>query len=277
MLILRRVGEFVGSSIIPMELLTFGLIVSWLLAALGPLSFSFPLFAITFVIWCALKGYWLIALIFPCLLPTSFSAYQALRDYRTGDVLLRYSGLPDTTFFNIDPDYRCENTTCGCVVNGAEWVYQAPYNVTAKYLISSFGFAPGSYLGPYPTAEEAVAALADAPSLDPLAFAKDRLELPNQTVTLDAMVGLRLLRACGYDIGRDGRIEGVRARTNVMTAQRWKTGCIVVQKQHEWHHQRPHAMIAVIDAERGRPFAYYAVGEYYHRFPPVSWKERRPN
>ncbi|MBL8826734.1 MAG: hypothetical protein JNM18_07080 [Planctomycetaceae bacterium] len=202
------------------------------------------------------------------------SAYQAVLDYQTGDVHLRYSGLPGTEFFNIDPVYRCENVTYGCVVSGNEWVYQDPYNAAARFLITQFGFAKGSYLGPYPTEADVHSALADADFIDPLVFAQDKVQLSSRTVPLDKAVGLRLMRACGYDLGRDGRIEGGRLKPKFIKAKRWNTGCVIIQIQNEWLVDKPHAMIAVIDAQTGRPFAYYPVGEYYHRFPPVFWKER---
>ena len=74
-----------------------------------------------------------------------------LVDYSNGNARLRYTGLPRTKFYNLDPDSRCGHAGYGCVVMGNEWVTQTPYNCAVRLLTASCGDMQGAYHGTYPT------------------------------------------------------------------------------------------------------------------------------
>lgn len=76
--------------------------------------------------------------------------------YLSGTARLKYVGLPDPEFYNIDRKYRCHNSTSGCLVLGYEWFTQGLSNATLRLLIGLFGFQKGAYTGDYPTVEEVV-------------------------------------------------------------------------------------------------------------------------
>jgi hypothetical protein len=54
----------------------------------------------------------------------------------------------------------------------------------------------------------------------------------------------------------------------------WRDSCLIVRVPvgSEGEDGSPSACVAVCDLGTGRPFAYYAEGKYYHRYPPVTWR-----
>lgn len=79
--------------------------------------------------------------------------------YFLGTARFQTVGMPGPEFNDLDPDYRVRWSTSGCLVNGAELLYQTPHNVVVMALVRSFGPMRGVYDGPYPTREEARAAI----------------------------------------------------------------------------------------------------------------------
>lgn len=72
--------------------------------------------------------------------------------YLDGSARLKYVGLPDPEFYNLDRESRCGNQTSGCIVFGYERFTQGLSNATLRFLIRQFGFLEGAYLGEYPDA-----------------------------------------------------------------------------------------------------------------------------
>lgn len=82
--------------------------------------------------------------------------------YLNGNARLKYTGLPEPEFYNIDREFRCPNSTSGCLTLGYEWFTQGLSNTTLRCLIRTFGFQEGSYTGEYPTEAEVVQLLKNA-------------------------------------------------------------------------------------------------------------------
>jgi hypothetical protein len=70
--------------------------------------------------------------------------------------VFEYMGLPSSEAFNLDPKTRCYSVTGGCIVHGAEWVWQEPHNYGLRFMVAILGPPRGAYGGPYPTKEQAV-------------------------------------------------------------------------------------------------------------------------
>lgn len=91
----------------------------------------------------------------PLVVVPLFSTLIAIAGYYDGTAKLRYVGLPSLEFFNLDPKYRINKATSGCLVDGGEFLENEPNNATLKWMINTFGYMKGSYQGIYPTKEEA--------------------------------------------------------------------------------------------------------------------------
>lgn len=250
------------------------LIGSWVVAFFDPSGLLF-LFAVPIVAgrWIVHRR-WPTALAYLLLLPTTFTAIQAARDYRAGTARLRYSGLPGTRFFNEDPIYRCGRTTYGCIVSGGEWITQLPYNTTVAALVRCFGYMPGSYDGPYPSEEETKAALAVAKPIDWKALEAGTVSIDDNETRLAEGVGKTLLSRSRYpdDIDREWLWRDGRERPSVKGTV-WQERCLLLSIPTELpNKEKESAMLVVIDRRSGRPFAYYEEGEYSHHFPPVEWR-----
>jgi hypothetical protein len=242
--------------------------LTWLLASFDPIGILFPLLVIFLIArWLANRHWWTATLYF-CLLPTTLAGGQGLVDYFRSNAALRYSGLPGTTFHNLDPTYRCGRVTYGCLVYGNEWLTQAPYNFVVTRLIRCFGPMSGTYTGPYPSDEESAAALKTAAEVDSGALAADRLQVGGSEIQLASGVGRRLIEAADYD--ENSIFRRFRAVPPIK-AVIWQNDCLILSIPSLRHEESGSAMIALFDRTRGRPFAYYGVGDYYHRFPPVRW------
>ena len=248
--------------------------ITWIVSVLGPLSLLLP-FAVCWVLYrLFVARRYLAAALFTLMMPLGLSAIMAVADYAMGDVLLRYSGLPGTRFYNLDPELRCGKTTHGCIVDGSEWTTQLPYNTTARLLTACFGCMPGTYLGPYPTEEESRSALVNAPVISADELQLDRIVIDGETIQLDDGVGAELFKKLRY-FDEWWPPESDEARS--IRAIVWMEECVLVRIPVARHFDDkvPSAAIALFSRTARRPFAFYGEGHYYHHHPPVSWKRQR--
>jgi hypothetical protein len=79
--------------------------------------------------------------------------------YLNGTAAFMAVGRPGPEFWNLDPDYRVYRQTSGCIVLGTELVTHVPNNVAIVVMTGLLGPMRGTYHGPYPTPEQARAAL----------------------------------------------------------------------------------------------------------------------
>lgn len=74
----------------------------------------------------------------------------ATRDYFMGTAKLKYSGLPNEEFYNLDPEFRSWKQSSGCMIIGPE-IFTHPVNNTAvKFWTRLLGFQKNAYAGIYP-------------------------------------------------------------------------------------------------------------------------------
>lgn len=247
---------------------------TWLVALFDPTGmvflFTVPIVAVRWIV----HRRWPTALLYLLLLPTTLTAIQAVADYRAGTARLRYSGLPGTSFHNEDPTFRCGRASYGCIVSGGEWITQLPYNTTVAMLVRCFGYMPGAYDGPYPSEEETKAALSGAQAIDWKTLEAGMVTVGGDHVRLADGVGKTLLERSLFSsyIDSDWRWRDGRKRPSV-TATSWRDRCLLLSiPAILMSEEKESAMLVVIDRNNGRPFAYYELGDYHHRFPPVEWK-----
>jgi hypothetical protein len=94
------------------------------------------------------------------LVPVVWSSLEATHGYLTGTATIRYAGYPGPPGFNLDPRSRIPLQPRGCTLGPARQLLTlAPNNLTLELLVAAFGPMRGTYHGPYPTFEEASAAV----------------------------------------------------------------------------------------------------------------------
>lgn len=203
-----------------------------------------------------------------------YLAYGAF-DYIRGEGKLRFQGLGGTTAHNVDPYYRCERVSTGCGISGNEYVTDDVYNFSLQSLISVFGPMRGAYVGSYPTRAEALAALANWQPVPPNSLMNDRIPLIHREVRLDGNVGIALLGPRGYWVrARDEPdvLASIVSELGPIQAVLHDGVLILRSPFFSSDRTKKSAMIALIDPQVGRPFAYYADGGYVHNRSPVSWR-----
>ena len=94
------------------------------------------------------------------LLPVAWSSTEAASGYFRGTATIRYAGYPGPSGFNLDPWSRIPLQPRGCTIGAArQMLTLAPNNLTLEILVATFAPMRGTYHGPYPTSEEANAAV----------------------------------------------------------------------------------------------------------------------
>jgi hypothetical protein len=258
----RPVKKSIASILAHLGISLFLLILIIFATALGPFYY---LILAGIVVWTIWLRYYLEAFISVFGLPLLASAF-AVATYLTGSGKFHYMGLPHMESFNIDPVYRCGSDTGGCIVNGNEWITEDPYNFTLQALITVFGPERGSYTGPYSTESDATTALATAIPIDLTAFSTDQFNVGLTHIRLDAGVGKRFLKHWldGSSIA-DYAPGGIAADTPaIVNATIWKDRVLLLRGPAF------NPLIAAIDLNAGRPFAFY---HGIRRFPPVMWRK----
>jgi len=241
----------------------------WAMTVFGGLLFPVPIIA--FALLLAQKRWRLLALC-AALSPMGLGFGMGVIGYCTGTAKVQGMGLPGMGYYNVDPELRCERSTGGCLVNGGEVLTQTPNNRVVVGLTRLFGPQPGAYTGPYPDETETKAALATGVPISVELLAQDQVDVAQPPVQLDAGVGSGLLRPTMFTFvgGKlDAFSRELMKDTGSPTATLYQGQCLILRIPMN----PPSAMIVLLDVKTGRPFAYYGEGEYFQRFPPVTWKK----
>ncbi len=263
--------------------LVVGLVATWVgvLVRLPLVSFAFIPLCLVFLVRRRFREAALLVL----LSPLTFMAAMAAVKYVRGTARLIYVGLPETGFHNPDPDLRIPRQTMGDLVSGDEWMAIVPNNATLRALSRVFGTMPRAYTGPYPDRDAVVAALAGAPAISVDRLRADVVALGGREHRLDAGVGRGLLKDMrSWDVVPPPDDAALAAYPTSDPPQAVLVGerCLVLRIPLDpWGPLRAAgitrvddipARIALVDLQRGRPFAFYAPkAGSDHRYPPVSW------
>jgi hypothetical protein len=248
----------------------FLILALWAMTVFGTLLFPVPI--VCFALLLAQKRWRLVALC-AAMSPMGVGFVVGVVSYCTGIAKLQGMGLPGPGYFNVDPELRCERSTGGCIVNGGEILTQTPNNWAVVGLTRLFGPQPGAYIGPYPDETQAKAALsASGASISVEMLAQDQVDVAQPPVKLDAGVGSGLLRPTMFTFvgGKlDAGSRNLKKEIGSPTATLYQGQCLILRIPMN----PPSAMIVLLDTRRGRPFAYYAEGEFFQRIPPVMWSK----
>lgn len=206
-----------------------------------------------------------------CLNPLSVFFLSGILGYMQGAPVLWFVGLPRIESFNLDQSTRCFRDGGGCFISGNQWVSLGSHNEAVRLMCCLFGWPSKSYHGAYPTKEEALSFVKDAPLIPVEEFltgkirtAGDALELPPKMVQ-DLVEGLRL-----YPM--NDPLDDVKTE---IQARVYQNSCIVLRLYQNFGLQDRedcfHFLI-LLDLESKRPFAYYRVeGQCWTRLPPVAF------
>lgn len=250
-----------------------------------PFDIAAVLFLLYVVVRLSTRRRYLLIVLCVLLTPFTIFAFEGFADYQTGSARLRYMGYPGPEFYNPDPELRCGRSTGGCLVNGTEWLLHEPYNLSVMLMIKLFGPMRGSYTGPYPSREEAVTALDGATALPVDQLLRDRITVGETEVQLGEGVGEALIydSPVYYFSGKGDPTKAgqeLLAELGPITAALYRDRCVILRVPTDFPDglkdkgEEPSGMIALIDRENGRPYAYYSQGRYYHRFSPVPRAEK---
>ncbi|MCE9580985.1 MAG: hypothetical protein K8T20_00560 [Planctomycetes bacterium] len=182
------------------------------------------------------RGWWLTLVLSPLLGLPAWGFAKACVGYVRGDAALMMVGLPSDEARNLNPDLRCAKRTTGCVVCGWEPFANAGNNVALRGLIHTFGPMKGSYVGPYPTREEAAAALRGA---------KETVAFTPDPAALNAALGLPPPPSAGL-----ARMMFYRFDTEPpkLSVARIPGGTVIVGNEER---------AVLIEAATGKPYAQY--------------------
>jgi len=223
---------------------------------------------------------WIALAILVLLSPPSVAFITGVVTYTQGTATLWFMGLPGTESHIIDPETRCGLTSGGDLIGGGESLVIIPNNAAVQMMTSVFGLMKGAYDGPYPTKEEALAALNGAEPIPLEDLLKDALKIGGQEIRLDSNVGRDLALGTSMFMLVDEITAGkpVQDRTRKLygqiTAAIWRERVLILRIPAKFADE-PSAMIVALDCNAGRPFAYFGQGNYFHSIPPVIWQKTR--
>jgi hypothetical protein len=197
--------------------------------------------------------------------PLSLIAMKAAADYARGAPSLRSMGLPDAEFSNIDRKTRCFRTTGGCLVNGDEWVVEAPHNLTLHLLCSILGPPSKSYDGPYPDKETALRIVSAAPLQKAEDLSESRISFGSESFQFtpenaEALAsGLGTYGAFGPDY--DSELFRIQAAS-------FEQRCLIIRvRETEIFDPEGTDCLVLIDQTTLRPFCRYQIsGDRMPRF-----------
>jgi hypothetical protein len=253
----------------PPFLTVSAILTAWATAIFG--MFLVPIPIIVFALLVPQRRWRLIALCL-ALSPMSVGFLFGSIGYFTGTATLQGMGLPGPGYFNIDPELRCERSTGGCITNGGEALTQTPNNWAVVALTCLFGPQRGAYTGPYPNETQAKAALTSATPVSIELLAQDQVDVTQPPVKLDVGIGKELLRPTIFTFSGGKLDEFSKTWLNEIgppSATVHQGQCIILRIPVG----EAAAMIVLLDAKTGRPFAYYAEGGFFQRVPPVRWRK----
>lgn len=251
------------------------LVLCWVLAFLGPLSFV-VCFVLGFAILRAIcRKAWLPLLLVVAANPfTAFFAGGAI-DYAKGSPSLRGMGLPGFEYHNIDPQTRCMRRSGGCVIMGHEWLSISSHNLGVRSAVAAFGYPSGTYNGPYPSEEQALREISGAPDLPLGDFQKGTIKAGNRVIQLEpAMINDWAMMAGIFELMEGMELEpghGIQAKA-VLLQERCLILRIIQTQQGSTERQD---FLILLDARNKRPFAYHCIeGRPLSRFPKVGYLPR---
>lgn len=249
-------------------------------------SFAFLVLVVVLLVARA----WRTAALVVALSPPVVMAVLAVVMFARGTARLLYVGLPSTGFHNPDRQTRLPRETMGDLVSGDEWLAILPNNLAILALARTFGPMPGSYTGPYPDRSATFAALEHAWPISAARLMEDVVALDGREIPLDPGVGRQLVRNLSgwkepavFDSGSfTDRPEAALVEERCLILRLPADPGVHREEQELWEHllayhapDGPAAVVALVDVERGRPFAYYAPASGPGpRYPPVPWRRR---
>ena len=161
---------------------------------------------------------------------------------------------------SIHPVYRCEQIAGGWWITENKWATESVYNVVLMGLIRVFGPMPGSYIGPFPSKDESIAAGKLGQPCSPENLVMNRVDVGDLHVQLDHDVGLALLGYTSWWLGLLDKntwreIEEYQGPIRAAMCR----GCLIVRfpDPDSYTRNRPVAYVFVVDPERGRPLVCY--------------------
>ena len=209
---------------------------------------------------------WLAIIALLILNPVTWYFFDGIVDYQQGSPTLRFRGYPSFEAFNLDRATRASPTGSGCVIHGNEWIYQGMHNRGVRLMVKTFGPPAKSYAGVYPTKEEALQFIADAPLTPVGEFYAGKLRTANGSVTLDPTMVAAIVD--GFWLGSQWEEPEIQVRCAEIDRQ-----CLITRLTAPGVHEGTFIdLLILFDLSNGRPFAYYAIGEGWNlHFPPVSY------
>jgi len=246
----------------------------WATAFLGPLSqLIIPALIIGLAISIRRKS-WLILVLLVILNPLCIYFADGVLDYFRGAPEINFVGLPRLESYNLDRTSRCFKNGGGCLVMGHEWVFLTPHNKAVRLMSSLFGAPSKSYDGPYPTKEEGLEIVADAPETPVSEFKQGKIHTDSEIVQLQQDVITRLANRFVYiSFGiheLDDPVIRIQARLH-------KDRCLILRLTEmsniaENNDDAMQDILIFIDNNNRRPFAYFRIqGSSIPRFPPVRY------
>jgi hypothetical protein len=245
-----------------------------------------PLLVLIFfipILYFVFKWQFISAVLYVLLSPVAVFFYLGAVDYSRGTAVIIFKGLPRNSGMNLDPELRCPKSNAGCVIQEYEWMEIPPYNTAVLGLHHLFGPMRGAYTGPYPTKEETFMALRTADTINLNELIMDKGVIGSQEIKLESGVGRKLLTRLSIQYAVEAKdsneIKNFINNIGPVKGTVWKEKCLILRIPGDFDyfekHESKSARIALIDCERGRPFAYYYEGEDIHEpFPPVLWNTK---
>lgn len=233
-------------------------LVGWVLWFPGPLSLIMPIL-LSIALWRAVRARSLWAVLFVLANPLSFFFARGVVDYWEGRPALRGMGLPGPEYANLDPATRCFRMSGGCLIRGNEWATILPHNYGIRLMVMIFGPPAGTYDGPYPTREEALAFVsANGMPVSAEQFTGGVIPYPGGEIRIEpgvaGAIGRYLFPISGYAAGE--AVEGEE-----LHAALWKERCLILhwRESPEWVLGKDRQdVVVLLDVRMGRPFAVYA-------------------
>jgi len=247
------------------------LLLSWVLCFLGPLSFLI-LFILGFaVVRSIYRKAWLPLILLIAANPFAFFFAGGVVDYAKGSPTLRGMGLPGFEYHNIDPKTRCMRRSGGCVIRGHEWVSNGFHNLGVRIAVAACGYPARSYDGPYPSKEQALRVISNAPDLPLDDFQKGVIRIENRVFQIDDSMLFNWTMITGIIDLMDMEPEpdhGVQVK-----AALYQKRCLILRLiQQQPQSDERQDFIILLDARNKRPFAYHCIeGNPRARAPMVNY------
>lgn len=237
------------------------LVAGWIVSPLGPLSFALP-FLLLLAMWRAVCARAPVVLGIICLLnPLSIFFARGVVDYCGGRPAFRGMGLPSYEAGNVDPETRCFHRSGGCVVSGEEWVHIAPHNLALHLLVLVLGPPSGTYDGPYPTREEAIAASTSGTPVSRADFRSGKIQTQTKPVVLKqemtTAIAEKLLGLSRYAF--DDIEDGFKDQ---LFATIWRERCLILRWRDDPEQSNGSEiaeLIILVDIHDSRPFAIHRI------------------